>query len=70
VANSRNRLTTIVCLAAMTAGLVIAAAAHPGMRARLRGITGRASSRIDVAAVDEPLLAAAIADEDVRPGSP
>lgn len=63
MANSRNRLTTIVCLAAMTAGLATAAAAHPGVRARLRGIAARASARIDFAAVDEPLLAAAIADE-------
>lgn len=42
----------------MIAGLATAAAAHPGVRARIR-----AASRIDLDAVDERLLAAAIAAE-------
>lgn len=49
---------TALCLIAMVAGLATAASAHPGVRARLR-----ATTRIDLDAFDEPLLAAALANE-------
>lgn len=57
-----SRLRTVLCLAAMIAGLATAASAHPGVRARLRAVD-RAAERIDFDAVDEPLLAAAIVAE-------
>lgn len=44
----------------MALGLATAASAHPGVRARVRAGSDRASARIDFAAVDEALLAAAI----------
>ncbi len=53
-----SRLRTALYVAAIIAGLATAAAAHPAVRTRLR-----ASARIDFDAVDETLLAAAIAAE-------
>jgi len=44
----------------MALGLATAVSAHPGVRARIRGAAARAALRIDFAAVDESLLAAAI----------
>jgi uncharacterized protein YkwD len=55
-----NRLRTIACVAVMGLGLATAASAHPGLRARFQALADRAAARIDLAAVDEPLLAAAI----------
>ena len=60
VSTTTNVLRTVLCLSAMAAGLATAASAHPGVRDHVRGLGERAAARIDFAAVDEPLLAAAI----------